>query len=117
MDGFSYKVPAKKLEKIQDSSAKMGYSQTFGEGRKSPGKMGDMTAAKMAHGADAASKFYDGGGKYMNGTPKYEGASKDPVSGFGKAYSDARGKGDKEFDFKGLWGSHARSLPKSNTIQ
>ena len=30
MKGESYAVPAKKLETIQDSSAKMGYAQTFG---------------------------------------------------------------------------------------
>ncbi|MCP4323746.1 MAG: hypothetical protein GY787_18215 [Alteromonadales bacterium] len=96
-----YKVPAKKLEKIQDSSAKMGYKQKFGEERMSPGKMGDMTAAKMAHG-DAAAKYYGGPGRYMNGAPKYEGAAKDdPVSGFGKAYADARKGGKETFDYDG----------------
>ena len=68
MDGYSYKVPAEKLKKIEDSSAKMGYKQKFGAERMSPGKMGDMTAAKMAHG-DSASKYYDGAGMYMNGAP------------------------------------------------
>jgi len=75
MDGYSYKVPAEKLKKIEDSSAKMGYKQKFGKERMSPGKMGDMTAAKMAHG-DSASKYYDGAGMYMNGAPKYIGAAK-----------------------------------------
>lgn len=93
MDGYSYKVPAEKLKKIQDSSAKMGYKQSFGEERMSPGKMGDMTAAKMAHG-DAAAKYYDGAGMYMNGAPKYVGAAK-----HGKPHNDdkptsGRGSGD-----------------------
>ena len=64
-DGFNMKRPAEKL----------GYIQELGAGRVSPGKMGDMTAMKMMHG-DAAAKSYDGAGMYMNGGPKYEGASK-----------------------------------------
>ncbi len=106
MKGESYAVPAKKLETIQDSSAKMGYAQTFGEARKSPSKRGDMVAHGMAHG-DSASKSYDGAGMYMNGAPKYEGAGKhkpghtDPVSGFGSAYSTARKGGKKTFDYQG----------------
>jgi len=64
-DGFNMKRPAEKL----------GYIQKLGAGRMSPGKMGDMTAMKMMHG-DAAAKYYDGAGMYMNGAPKYEGASK-----------------------------------------
>ncbi len=76
MDGYSYKVPAEKLKKIQDSSAKMGYKQSFGEGRMSPGKMGDHAAAKMLKG-DAAAKYYNGpGDMHMNGAAKYVGASK-----------------------------------------
>ena len=67
-DGFNMKRPAEKL----------GYIQELGAGRVSPGKMGDMTAAKMMHG-DAAAKSYDGAGMYMNGAPKYEGASKSYV--------------------------------------
>lgn len=106
MKGESYAVPAKKLETIQDSSAKMGYAQTFGEARKSPSKKGDMVAAGMAHG-DSASKSYDGAGMYMNGAPKYEGAGKhnaghkDPVSGFGSAYAAARQAGQETFDYQG----------------
>ena len=65
MDGFKYDVPAEKL----------GYIQKLGAGRIAPGKKGDLTAAKMMHG-DAAAKYYDGAGMYMNGAPKYEGASK-----------------------------------------
>jgi hypothetical protein len=64
-DGYNMKRPAEKL----------GYIQSLGAGRVSPGKMGDMTAMKMMHG-DAAAKYYDGAGMYMNGAPKYEGASK-----------------------------------------
>ena len=79
MKGESYAVPAEKLTKIQNSSAKMGYSQTFGAARKSPGKMADMTTAAMMGGADAAAKYYDGSGKYMNGAPKYMGVSKAPM--------------------------------------
>jgi len=56
-------------------SMKMGYAQKLGNERMSPGKMGDDAAMKMMHG-DAASKSYDGAGKYMNGSPKYIGASK-----------------------------------------
>ena len=62
-------------EKSGDSPQKLGYIQKFGAERMSPGKMGDMTAAKMAHG-DSASKYYDGAGMYMNGAPKYVGAAK-----------------------------------------
>ena len=65
MDGFKYNVPAEKL----------GYIQKLGAGRIAPGKKGDLTAAKMMHG-DAAAKYYDGGGKFMNGAPRYVGASK-----------------------------------------
>lgn len=65
MDGFKYDVPAEKL----------GYIQKLGAGRMAPGKKGDLTAMKMMHG-DAAAKYYDGAGMYMNGAPKYEGASK-----------------------------------------
>ena len=79
MKGESYAVPAEKLTKIQDSSAKMGYKQTFGASRKSPGKMADMTTASMMGGADAAAKYYDGAGKYMNGAPKYMGVSRAPM--------------------------------------
>ena len=79
MKGESYAVPAEKLTKIQNSSAKMGYKQTFGASRKSPGKMADMTTASMMGGADAAAKYYDGGGKYMNGAPKYMGVSRAPM--------------------------------------
>jgi len=86
MDGYSYKVPAEKLKKIQDSSAKMGYKQEFGEGRMSPGKMGDHAAAKMLKG-DSASKYYDGAGMYMNGAPKYVGAAK-----HGKPHNDGEKK-------------------------
>ncbi len=68
-DGYNMKRPAEKL----------GYIQKLGAGRMSPGKMGDMTAAKMIHG-DAAAKYYDGAGMYMNGAPKYEGASKSTYS-------------------------------------
>ena len=68
-DGFNMRRPAEKL----------GYIQRLGAGRISPGKMGDMTAMKMMHG-DAAAKYYDGGGKHMNGAPKYEGASKGSYS-------------------------------------
>ena len=67
-DGFNMKRPAEKL----------GYIQELGAGRVSPGKMGDMTAMKMMHG-DAAAKSYDGAGMYMNGGPKYEGASKSHI--------------------------------------
>lgn len=97
MKGESYAVPAKKLETIQDSSAKMGYAQTFGESRKSPSKRGDVVAHGMAKGV-SPSKSYDGAGMYMNGAPKYEGAGKhkpghtDPVSGFGAAFKAAGGK-------------------------
>ena len=106
MKGESYAVPAEKLTKIQDSSAKMGYGQKFGDARKSPSKRGDSVAAGMAHG-DSVGKYYDGAGMYMNGAPKYEGAGKhkpghtDPVSGFGSAYADARKAGKKTFDFQG----------------
>ena len=79
MKGESYAVPAEKLTKIQDSSAKMGYKQTFGASRKSPGKMADMTTAAMMGGADAAAKYYDGAGKYMNGAAKYTGVSRAPM--------------------------------------
>jgi hypothetical protein len=65
MDGFKYDVPAEKL----------GYIQKLGAGRMTPGKKGDLTAMKMMHG-DAAAKYYDGAGMYMNGAPKYEGAAK-----------------------------------------
>ena len=68
-DGFNMRRPAEKL----------GYIQRLGAGRISPGKMGDMTAMKMMHG-DAAAKYYDGGGKHMNGAPKYVGASKGSYS-------------------------------------
>jgi len=64
-DGFNMKRPAEKL----------GYIQKLGAARMSPGHKGDMTAMKMMHG-DAAAKYYDGAGMYMNGAPKYEGASK-----------------------------------------
>ena len=79
MKGESYAVPAEKLTKIQDSSAKMGYKQTFGASRKSPGKKADMTTAAMMGGADAAAKYYDGAGKYMNGAAKYTGVSRAPM--------------------------------------
>jgi len=83
MDGYSYKVPAEKLKKIQDSSAKMGYKQSFGEERMSPGKMGDHAAAKMLKG-DAAAKYYSGpGDMHMNGAAKYVGAAK-----HGKPHND-----------------------------
>ena len=65
MDGFKYDVPAEKL----------GYIQKLGADRMAPGKKADLTAMKMMHG-DAAAKYYDGAGMYMNGAPKYEGASK-----------------------------------------
>lgn len=65
MDGFKYDVPAEKL----------GYIQKLGAARMAPGKKGDLTAMKMMHG-DSAAKYYDGAGMYMNGAPKYEGASK-----------------------------------------
>ncbi len=85
MDGYSYKVPAEKLKKIQDSSAKMGYKQEFGEGRMSPGKMGDHAAAKMLKG-DAAAKYYSGpGDMHMNGAAKYTGAAK-----HGKPHDDKK---------------------------
>lgn len=102
MKGESMAVPAKKLDTIQDSSAKMGYAQKFGASRQSPSKRGDMVAHGMAHG-DSASKSYDGAGMYMNGAPKYEGAGKqtDPVSGFGSAYAAARKAGKKTFDYQG----------------
>ena len=106
MKGESYAVPAKKLETIQDSSAKMGYAQTFGESRKSPSKRGDVVAHGMAKGV-SPSKSYDGAGMYMNGAPKYEGAGKhkpghtDPVSGFGAAYAEARKGGKETFDYQG----------------
>jgi len=106
MKGESYAVPAKKLETIQDSSAKMGYAQTFGESRKSPSKRGDVVAHGMAKGV-SPSKSYDGAGMYMNGAPKYEGAGKhkpghtDPVSGFGAAYAAARKGGKETFNFQG----------------
>jgi len=79
MKGESYAVPAEKLTNIQDSSAKMGYKQTFGANRKSPGKMADMTTAAIMGGADAAAKYYDGSGKYMNGAPKYVGIGRAPM--------------------------------------
>ena len=83
MDGYSYKVPAEKLKKIQDSSAKMGYKQEFGEGRMSPGKMGDHAAAKMLKG-DAAAKYYSGpGDMHRNGAAKMVGAAK-----HGKPHND-----------------------------
>jgi hypothetical protein len=106
MKGESYAVPAKKLETIQNSSAKMGYAQTFGESRKSPSKRGDVVAHGMAKGV-SPSKSYDGAGMYMNGAPKYEGAGKhkpghtDPVSGFGAAYAAARKSGKETFNFQG----------------
>jgi len=106
MKGESYAVPAKKLDKIEDSSAKMGYGQKFGDARKSPSKRGDAVAHGMAHG-DSAGKYYDGAGMYMNGAPKYEGAGKhkpghtDPVSGFGSAYAAARKAGKSSFNFEG----------------
>ncbi len=106
MKGESYAVPAEKLTKIQDSSAKMGYAQTFGESRKSPSKRGDVVAHGMAKGV-SPSKSYDGAGMYMNGAPKYEGAGKhkaghtDPVSGFGAAYAAARKGGKETFNFQG----------------
>jgi len=85
-DGFNMKRPAEKL----------GYIQKLGAERMSPGKMGDMTAAKMMHG-DAAAKYYDGAGMYMNGAPKYEGASKSYVGPMTPGHGGAQGHthGDK----------------------
>lgn len=84
MKGYTYSKPAEKL----------GYIQKFGAERMSPGKMGDMTAAKMLHG-DAAAKYYDGVGKYMNGAAKYEGAAK-----YGKLNDD----GGKKKNTSGIFG-------------
>lgn len=110
MDGYSYKVPAEKLKKIEDSSAKMGYIQKLGAGRMSPGKMGDMTAAKMAH-EDSASKYYDGAGMYMNGAPKYEGASKSYVGPM------AHGPGGSHPDLKEFIGTGNKTSFKKDDIK
>ena len=97
MDGFKYDVPAEKL----------GYIQKLGAGRVSPGKMGDMTAMKMMHG-DSASKYYDGAGMYMNGAPKYEGASKSMHSPM--KHIDGTNKGHEV-------GSDRPSYTRTNTSQ
>ena len=104
-DGFNMKRPAEKL----------GYIQKLGAERMSPGKMGDMTAAKMMHGA---SKFYDGAGMYMNGAPKYEGASKSYVGPMTPGHGGAPGHthGNKtEGDVKFTIGSDGAKLSNNVT--